>query len=41
MALLRPQMRDELLMVHVIRPAKAERHGDGLLEVVAKQRTSA
>jgi len=33
-ALLRPHDRDTLLLAHGIGPAKAERYGDGLLEVV-------
>ena len=33
-ALLRPRTRDELELAHGIGPAKAERYGPGLLEVV-------
>ncbi|MHC4817082.1 MAG: HRDC domain-containing protein [Planctomycetota bacterium] len=32
----RPHTVDELLLVHGIGPAKADRYGEGLLEVVAR-----
>ncbi|MFY0531948.1 HRDC domain-containing protein [Nannocystis pusilla] len=35
LALLRPRNRDQLLLAHGIGPAKAEKYGAGLLEVIA------
>ncbi len=39
-ALLRPRTIEELKMAHGIGPAKAEKYGDGLLEVVAQSQRS-
>jgi ATP-dependent DNA helicase RecQ len=36
LALLRPRTRDQLLMAHGIGPGKADKYGEGLLEVIAE-----